>query len=711
MKHFILSCLTIIFFVGCTLNTPSPSKQAKLSDVSYKINKKGDIKLTKTYKMEDGNITTKEETINHAQKEYEIVPNFEKSYANNLKLNSKQTKKEVIKLSGGDVKISVESIPINQFIDLVFSKVLHLNYTVGDAIKKLKTPISLNMSQVQPKKEVFAVVKKLLLLNGVSIRKENGVFFIYKKDKNEASKDMTGVYIGYGRSLSSKVKDDEKVLMFVPYDYINPSNSVTVFRRAGLNSLKFFYPIKGIQMMEGDAQSIRRALAMKRLIDRPYLEGKKLYLVEFQNIEVSKFTTRMKAIFASNSINVTTSPSKGGILMTQIPELNSLLVISPKRSWIDMLLYWKKKLDIKSEISKKQKFYTYKVKNRKADDLAKAINAVLKMKLTTITDASQVNKKAITTKVRKVNLKSKTQNTSNASIVADLPTNMLMMKMTPAQHRQILPLIERLDALPLQVLVKITLAEVTMTNSFSLGFEYALKNNKAISPSTANILSGAITSTLGAAGITASYTSKNLSTIINAFAQKKLLNILSEPRILILNNKTGTINVGKQIPTLASEASASDLTNNSTSPSILRNIKYQNTGTIVSLTPTINSNGILTMKVNITLSAGQINNTSKIDSPLIVSRALSTVLTIKSGDSVLLGGLISSNVSNNISGVPGFEDIPLVGNLFKTKDKTRDKTELIMLIQPYIIKMPQDLGEKTQKYRKMLSMLNKYIAF
>ena len=710
MKHFILSCLTIIFFVGCTLNTPSPSKQAKLSDVSYKINKKGDIKLTKTYKMEDGNITTKEETINHAQKEYEIVPNFEKSYANNLKLNSKQTKKEVIKLSGGDVKISVESIPINQFIDLVFSKVLHLNYTVGDAIKKLKTPISLNMSQVQPKKEVFAVVKKLLLLNGVSIRKENGVFFIYKKDKNEASKDMTGVYIGYGRSLSSKVKDDEKVLMFVPYDYINPSNSVTVFRRAGLNSLKFFYPIKGIQMMEGDAQSIRRALAMKRLIDRPYLEGKKLYLVEFQNIEVSKFTTRMKAIFASNSINVTTSPSKGGILMTQIPELNSLLVISPKRSWIDMLLYWKKKLDIKSEISKKQKFYTYKVKNRKADDLAKAINAVLKMKLTTITDDSQVNKKAITTKVRKVNLKSKTQNTSNASIVADLPTNMLMMKMTPEQYRKTLPLIEKLDALPLQVLTEVTLAEVTMTNAFNLGFDYTFKNNKALNAAS-SVVSGAISGAFGGtAGFTATYSSKNLEAVINAYAQKQLLNILSRPKILILNNETGMINVGSQVPVITSQVSASDI-QTQTTPSILQNVQYRNTGVTVNLTPTINSNGILTMKVDITLSEAQLNDTSSIDSPLIVNRALSTVLTIKSDNSVLLGGLISTNVSSSNSGVPILKDIPLIGNLFKTQSKKKVKTELIMLIHPYIIKVPQDLNEKTQKYRRMLKMLDKYIAF
>ena len=705
MKPLLLAIITLITLTGCFKTTPETPTLGNLQSASYKVDNKGGVSLTEVHKFKNGKIVAQEQRISKKDKGYEVVPNFNKANNNSLSLKSEKIYKKSIYVGHGNVKISVESIPLNKFIDLVFSSVLKLNYTVSDNVKNMKKPITLYMKIPQPKQQAFEVIKKILSLNGVKIEKNNGILFISKADKKNTSDILNDLYVSYGKTLDSSIPDDKKVFLFVPYNYISPNSAISILRHIGITpqSVKFYTFLDGVQVMYGEAKEIKKALKIVKLIDRPFLKDKMPYLVELKEIDVQNFLKNIKKIFQANGINIVDHPSKGGILITPIPEINSLFVITPKKSWLKMLLYWKKKLDIASDISQKPRFYIYKVKNRKADDLAEILNKAVAIKLSTnLPEASK--------KIKSKSIK-KPITPQNYSIIADLPTNTLMIKMTPSQYKLVLPLIQKLDALPLEVLVKVTLAEVTMTKNFSLGFEYALKNNKAISPSTANILSGAITSTLGAAGITASYTSKNLSTIINAFAQKKLLNILSEPRILILNNKTGTINVGKQIPTLASEASASDLTNNSTSPSILRNIKYQNTGTIVSLTPTINSNGILTMKVNITLSAGQINNTSKIDSPLIVSRALSTVLTIKSGDSVLLGGLISSNVSNNISGVPGFEDIPLVGNLFKTKDKTRDKTELIMLIQPYIIKMPQDLGEKTQKYRKMLSMLNKYIAF
>ena len=129
-----------------------------------------------------------------------------------------------------------------------------------------------------------------------------------------------------------------------------------------------------------------------------------------------------------------------------------------------------------------------------------------------------------------------------------------MMKMTPSQHKEVLPLIEKLDALPLQVLAEVTIAEVTMTDSFNLGFEHSFKNDAANTGAT--LLSTAITSAFGGSGFSATFTGNNLSTVINAYAEKKLLNILSKPKLLILNNETGNINVGQQVPVITSETSA-----------------------------------------------------------------------------------------------------------------------------------------------------------
>lgn len=417
-----------------------------------------------------------------------------------------------------------------------------------------------------------------------------------------------------------------------------------MFQLSGISKSIYYYPTKNIQMLKNTAGEIRKAIEIVKLIDRPYLEGKTPYLVELKNIEVKDFINRMKTIFLSNGISVTTTPSQGGILMNSIPELNSIMVISPKQSWVDMIVYWKKKLDIRSEMTVIPYFYTYKVKNRKADELAKAINSIINIKL-----APKAEEKKV--KLNKVS-KNEQKQVSKYTITSDLPTNTLMMQLLPSEYRELLPLIEQLDALPLQVLVEVTLAEVTMTDTFNLGFEYALKNNKALQSSPFSLDTGSLMGTMGGTGFGATYQSRNINAVINSYAEKKLLNILSKPKILILNNNTGNINVGSQVPVMTTESSSDDLT------AITRSVAYQTTGVTVGLTPTINSNGILTMKINLNLSEAQLNSTSSIDSPLIINRTLSTVLTLKNNDTVLLGGLISTNDSITNNGVPLLMDIP-----------------------------------------------------
>jgi general secretion pathway protein D len=717
MKSIISLIAILLLFAGCsqtTLNTPNATKANlnTLSDVKYKVDNKGDLKLDKTYIVQNGKTINKTQTITKTdksnQRAYEIVPNFEKRYTNSLSLKNRASKKpRKITVKGGKVKVSVESIPMGDFIDLMFGKVLKLNYSVDENVKKLKTPITLNMTSLQPKQQVFDVVSKLLSINGVSINKENGLLFLHKKDDKNIDTSFSNIYIGYGRSIPENIADDQNILMFVPYIYIQPGNTVNVMRKAGISKLQFYYMINHIQMMRGTAGDIRRALKIAKLLDRPYMEGKVPYLIEFQNIEVAKFIARMKEIYDANAIPIALNPHQSGILMSAIPELNSILAISPKKSWIDMLLYWKNKLDIESRTSQTPRFYTYKVKNRKADELAKVINSVIDIKLSSgISNSSKKTTKNL--KTSKVPIKAKKIQTKH-TIVADLPTNTLMMQLTPSEYRKMLPLIQKLDALPLQVLTEVTLAEVTLTDEFSLGFDNALKNDiAAASDASGGTSATAITAAFGGNGFSATFKSKFLSNIINAYASKKLLNILSKPRLLILNNKTGNINIGTQVPILTSETSAADVSSSTNTPTILRNVSYRNTGIIVGLTPTINSNGVVTMQINLQLSASQLNDTSKIDSPLIVNRSLSTTLTIKDGQTVLLGGLISINDSKTNSGVPYLMDMPWLGNAFKTRSKKLVKTELIMLIRPSIIQTPQQLGEKTRKYRVLLDLLGKY---
>lgn len=705
-KSLIIMLATTLFLSACASKKPNLPTVSNMEDVKYNIDENGSISLEKQHGYSDGNKSTEVEKISSSSqnldaKGYEIVPNFEKKHANSLSLDkSKEKEEKKITVVGSDVKVSVESIPVNEFIDLMFSNILKLNYTVSEDVKSLKTPITLNMVTVQPKQEVLDVVIKLLSLNGVKVKQENGIVFLSKGESDKSGITSENMYIGYGRVLQTKIPDDEDIIMFVPFEHIDPKKSVYILKLAGISNSIFYYPSKNIMMIKNRASEVRRSLEVIKLIDRPYMEGKTPYLVELKNIEVEEFTKRLKSILEANAVPVIFSPVEDGLLLSTIPELNSLLVISPKKSWMDMVLYWKTKLDVISKISAEPKFYTYKVKNRKADELAEALNSVVDIKLSGVTQVKTTKNKEIKKESSLVK--------SDHTIKADLTTNILMMQLLPSEYRELLPLIEQLDALPLQVLVEVTLAEVTLTDSFSLGFEYALRND--IASQGSSLLGTTVTAALGGSGFSAIYNSKNLDATINAYASNELLSIMSKPKLLILNNQTGNINVGTEVPIITSESSASDISTTSDA-SILRNVTYRSTGIIVGLTPTINSNGILTMNITLQLSEAQLNDTSDISSPLIINRSVSTSLTLKHGETVMIGGLISKNKSTTDTGVPLLMDIPWLGTLFTSNSDKTVKTELIMLIKPFIIETPTLMNEKTKQYKLLLKLLNQYSLF
>lgn len=690
-KYSLFTVLIVLLLLnGCSTTKFLKPSLENTYDVSIKQDNDGGLQMVLDHKL-DANTTLKTTTKidKPDSRGYEKVPTFLKKSQNKLSFTKSQKIKK-IKINGKNAKVSVENIPLNEFIDLIFGSVLNTNYTVSQDVSKITTPVTLNMQREQPAKDLFEVVKTILEMHGVGLSKKSGVLFVSKEDTKKEISDET-MFIGYGDQLPSNLDDDETIMLFLPYYYIEPKRAEYLMRKAGIVN-QFNYYIGDLQIIKGKVRNLRKTIKLKKLIDKPVMRGLTQCLVEFKYIDADVFLKRMATIFSANGIVVQTNASKKGILMQTLPEINSILVLSPKQEWIDMLLYWKKKLDKPSEVSTQPEFYTYKVKNRKADELAKLLGEILQQKSSISTT---VSKKGIK--------KTETTRATHGSIIADLPTNTIMMELTPMQYRELLPLIKKLDRLPLQVIAEVTIAEVTLTDNFSLGFEYALKNNKALEGTPFDLAKGSAIATLGGSGFSAILQSKNINAKINAFAEKKLLNIVSKPKLMMLNNKSGSINVGKQVPIITSNTSSNEL------KASTQQITYRSTGVNITLTPTINSNGVVTMVISLNLSEAQLNSTSGIDSPLIVNRTLSTTLTIKNNQTILLGGLISTNKSKTISGVPLLKDIPWIGNLFTSEGKNRNKTELIMLIKPQIIKGDTDAQEETQKYKSIMKLLTQGI--
>jgi general secretion pathway protein D len=276
-----------------------------------------------------------------------------------------------------------------------------------------------------------------------------------------------------------------------------------------------------------------------------------------------------------------------------------------------------------------------------------------------------------------------------------------MVVTSPAEYKNILNLLMELDVPPRQVLIEATVAELTLRDELKYGLEWFFRNKMLKGDYTLQTLFSVPT---GGPGLVYQFISDSgkFNVAINAFALDDKVNILSTPRLMVLDNQEATIQVGTDIPIVTGEVTAADVSQ--AVPSIMRNIQYRNTGVILRVKPTINTEGLLTLNISQEVSEMG-SNPPGINSPTILMRRINTTVVASQGETIVLGGLISESKGFTVSKIPLLGDIPLLGMLFKTTSKDDKKTELIIFLKPTIITNIDQAAKITNDLKKELKWL------
>lgn len=303
-------------------------------------------------------------------------------------------------------------------------------------------------------------------------------------------------------------------------------------------------------------------------------------------------------------------------------------------------------------------------------------------------------------------------------IVADPATNSLIIYGTAQEFQNIKNILKDLDAVPRQVLLDVFVAEVTLDDTESLGFDYEIKSGNTnffdrTFPSRGGVLNG-ILAGLGAAnaagitpfplGITGILGSgNNVRVLVNALMRDARVKILSSPSVLATDNRPARIQVGSEEPIATGQVvgatGAATLSSSTT-------IQYRNTGRIVTIIPQVNSKGLVNLQTLVEVSQRGAPVTVGTDSfPSFDLRQAETTAVVQDGDTLAIGGMIAENKTSDKTGVPYLMDIPVLGRLFRnTTDNTR-RTELIMLITPHVIRNRSEGAAVTEELKSKLSTL------
>jgi len=285
-------------------------------------------------------------------------------------------------------------------------------------------------------------------------------------------------------------------------------------------------------------------------------------------------------------------------------------------------------------------------------------------------------------------------------IFADARTNALLIRATGADYETLRQAIDQLDTRPLQVMIEVVIAEVRRNSQFGLGIDARIPDQQV----------GDGRATLGGelAGGTAGDVALRIlklgnveaNVVLHALASSGEVTILSRPVILAQNNEPARIMVGDQRPFI--QISRSLPTDNAARDQV---IQYRDVGTQLTIRPTVNPDGYVTLSVLQEVSNA--TSETQFGAPIISTREAETRLLVKDGHTVVIGGLIDRQRNRSNSGIPLLKDIPLLGTLFRSTSRQNTATELFLFLVPHVLYSDEDVDSATVRVRARTDRLDR----
>ena len=624
-----------------------------------------------------------------------------------------QTKKSVKRKKSskaGDVVLNFDRADLNEVIKTM-AGLLKINYIIGQDVQG---KVTINTAGMLRKEDLFPVFYQILEANGLTAVKEGNLYKIVKI--KQASR--MSIPSRFGREDEGTLSGESIIMQIIPLKNISAAELTKL--------LTPFISAEGTIISHKDSNTlllvdksinIMKVLNLVEVFDVDMFQNVNHRFYPLENIDVGEMLKLLNDIMSAYK-----DFSKAKLKLIGISRLNTLLAVSRNPGLFDKLESFIRQLDVPGDSITEPNIYVYSVKNGEASDLAALLTSVLSDQgesggvsqdfdeksrraipgnpLARKTKEEK-EKKIIVTRRKAAKFISGTLK-GKINITPDTIRNVLIIKAVPSDYRAICSILDRIDVLPRQVLISVTVAEITLDESTKLGVEWSYVRGDG-SSLTSNLLEAEVSSS----GL--KFTVGMLdrwSSIIDALATENKVNILSSPSVLASDNKEAKIDISTEVPVASTQYE-----HDSDSDAVIETtIEYRNTGVILSVTPHINERGLVSMDISQEVSE-QSQNVLVGDKeyPSFFKRSVTTSLTVNDGQTIAIGGLIKETKSDGTSGVPLFSRIPIIGFLFGKDTKSISKTELIILITPRVITSLEDVDTVTQEFKSKTQNAMKFV--
>jgi len=609
------------------------------------------------------------------------------------------------KLTGENISVNFEGIRLPAFVNTVFGELLKVNFEIEPTVAAKDQLVYLRTAEAMPPDQFYRVVSEILTNYGLTIAYQASTK-VYRIIEGAAAKQDVPQIVR-SRSLASVPGDQRLIFFFTPLHNVQSGFMQAWLEMALKDRVRFSgIPNANGLLLMGKREDIAAALETIDILDQPSMAGNHSLKISPVYWTADKLAEQLVTVLVAEGY----SAGMGGgaptaIKFIPIQRLNMIIVFSTNDTTMEHVLQWAADLDQPSQTVNQQGIWYYQVQNASAPKVADLVAQILGsgVSVSGAGGAAGAQTQAVPPGVGGNQLSGASAATTvqprgapgGQRVIVDESRNAIIYQGTAEEYAQFLNLVQQMDLAPYEVLIEATVAEVTLDKNESLGVVLGFDDGARDLPNRNTIISET--------GIFATLLRSNgqISADINALSSNSRVSVLSTPRLVTTSGVAASIQVGSQVPIITTQQTASAGSIGGTS-NILQDVQYRSTGILLSIKPVINSSRRVELTVSQEVSSAAANNVSKVDSPIIQQRSIQTTLSLTDGQTALLGGLIREDFNEGASGVPFLKDIPIFGNLFKNRSSSSVRTELIVLLTPYIIDGPETARAVRDAFKEKL---------
>jgi general secretion pathway protein D len=637
-------------------------------------------------------------------------------------------------IRGGDIALNFPQADVRVVAEAVLGELMGVEYTVEPGVSG---PVSVVTARPIDRASVIPFLEDALAIGGFALTLDGGRARIETIAQSAGSGIAQPGTPGFGTEM-------------VQLQFVNADQMRALISPILPNVVSVSDSARNILLLRGTSGQRASARDLLTQFDVNWLRNMSFALIVPKRTDARIIVPELEKL-----INAPDSPTRDLVRIIAMEKLNGILAISRQRQYLDDVNRWIEILDRQGQ-NNEPRLFVYKVQNSRSRDLAKTLNRAFgrgggsdeeetARQQAQFADSGAPDGATQTGPQRgsassggfgggsygarpnggafgsgsqelgrpfgSDEANDDTRGSgggfggSGMTISSDDTNNAILVYGTPREYAVVEDALRKLDLAPMQVLIEAAITEVSLTDDLRYGLQWNFiegNENAVLTDSTTG--TGLVRDVPGFSFLFGN--AGSLTGVLNALEGKTKVNVVSAPKLLVINNQTANLQVGNQVPILT-QSSTSTVGENAP---VINGIEYRDTGVILNITPRVNSSGLVLLDISQEVSdvLSSRASGSGIDSPVISTRKVSTSVAVQDGEVLALGGLIRNIQSRDKTGIPFLSQIPIIGGLFGRQVEETDKIELVILLKPRVIRTVDDARAVTEELRQKIRSLEPF---